>query len=760
MPIPSRVIAAALPLLVAAACDRASTPLSTAPDPRVLAAPPSFAISGDSLMSTDFSEYTPGVQPEGWTQRWDSTAYFTVAADSGTTGSQVLQWSATGQSRNRWGLAWDGFGDRGDQEVLTDFRIRSLGGGTTVYYLGAAAVRITGTAADEGGYAVFFVTVPSTGAKSVVLGTWSSGAYVQLGSHDMEWTLDTWYSVRLRALGTTIRARVWPRGEAEPGTWQLTATDSRYASGRPGVSQHDNGTVQWDDWQVRKLTPPPPPPPVTAQFADLDAWAAPDGWTETSAPDNSEWTVAADLSMQDGRALRNVNTATGRHILRLDAAPDTVADQEILVKLRMADADSRGPGVALRHTMNGDAATGFVAYLRPDGDVLEINRLLNGSWEFVADAPFTNNPGTWYWLRFRVSGTQLRARAWADGDTEPSTWAITATDATVTAGAAGLYTYEPNTVDFDLVSYLADGGTAPIPAAGTPPALDRVVASPATASGWANHPVQLGAYGQLTTGDSVAITPTWTVVGAGSVTAGGVFSASATGTYRAEAAVGGLTDTATILLSSPPASGGTSSLTTHFDDATPGTLPGSWTPTSAPIGVTWTVDSTSTPTDGVAMRAVVTSTGRHILQTEDMETAQGQEALTLLRMADDDNRGPGLALRHSMSGSSETAYVAYFRPGVDQVEINRFLAGGWSYIASTAYVNDPGTWYWMRFRAQGTTLQVRVWPYGQTEPTTWLVTATDSGITSGQMGLYVYETNTVDFDAYSVTDGTGTAPTP
>ncbi|HVH11630.1 MAG TPA: hypothetical protein VM759_01190, partial [Longimicrobium sp.] len=670
---PSRLIAAALPLLLAAACDRASTPLMTAPDPRIHAAPPSFAISGDSLMSTDFSEYTPGVQPEGWTQRWDSTAFFTVVADSGTTGGQVLQWSATGQSRNRWGLAWDGLGDRSDQEVLTDFRIRSLGGGTSVYYLGAAAVRMSGTAVNEGGYAVYFVTVPSTGAQSIVLSTWTGGAYVQLGSQDMAWTLDTWYSVRLQAVGTTIRARVWPRGETEPETWQLSATDSRYVSGRPGVSHHDNSTVQWDDWQVRMMSPPPPPPPpppaatFTTQFAELDAWAPPSGWTETDGPDDSEWTVVADLSAQDGRTLRNVATATGRHVLRLDAAPGTVADQEILVKLRMADGDSRGPGVTLRHTMNGAAATAYVAYLRPDGDLLEINRFLNGSWGFVANAPFTNSPGTWYWLRFRVTGTQLQARAWVDGDLEPTEWTITASDGTVFVGSAGLYTYEPNTVDYDLVTYAPDGDTAPFPPAGTVPALDRVVASPASASGWTNHPVQLGAYGQLNNGDSVAITPTWSVLGGGSITAGGTFSSSSTGSFAAEAAFGGSADTVAIYISSPPASGGTSSLTTHFDDATPGTLPGTWTPTSAPTGVTWTVDSTSTPTDGVVMRAVVTSTGRHILQTEDMEAAQGQEALTLLRMGDDDNRGPGLALRHSMSGSTETAYVAYFRPGLDQV---------------------------------------------------------------------------------------------
>jgi hypothetical protein len=37
------------------------------------------------------------------------------------------------------------------------------------------------------------------------------------------------------------------------------------------------------------------------------------------------------------------------------------------------------------------------------------------------------------WLRFRVEGQQLMFRTWADGQPEPSTWAWSGTDASVTA---------------------------------------------------------------------------------------------------------------------------------------------------------------------------------------------------------------------------------------------------------------------------------------------------------------------------------------
>ncbi|HEX6913085.1 MAG TPA: hypothetical protein VF142_21930, partial [Longimicrobium sp.] len=409
-------------LLLAAACDRTPGPTAPAPAAVAPAGTPSFVLYGDTLMSTDFSEYATGAQPAGWTQTWDPTSFFSVADEAGATGGTVLQWSATGQSRNRWALAYDGFGDRTDQTVYTEFRVRSLGGGTSAYYMGAAAVRVSGTASDERGYAVFFVTVPSSGAKAVVLSTWSDGAYVQLGSHATDWQLDEWYAVRLEAVGTTIRARVWPRGQTEPVVWQLSATDLRYPSGRPGVSHHDNGTVQWDTWQA--LAPAgAPPPPVTIStftaFAGGPAWVAPGNFAETSAPENSAWVIAADLAFNDGRALRNVNTVTGRHILRALTVRDTVRDQEALVKLRMADSDDRGPGVVVRHSTGSSGTTGYVAYFRPGPGLVEINRFLNGAWMYVASAPFPSGPGAWYWMRFRVQGSSLMLRVWADGQPEP-----------------------------------------------------------------------------------------------------------------------------------------------------------------------------------------------------------------------------------------------------------------------------------------------------------------------------------------------------
>lgn len=56
----------------------------------------------------------------------------------------------------------------------------------------------------------------------------------------------------------------------------------------------------------------------------------------------------------------------------------------------------------------------------------------------------------------------------------------------------------------------------------------------------------------------------------------------------------------------------------------------------------------------------------------------------------------------------------------------------------TTFNYSPDTWYSVRFRVVGTTVQARVWVTSNAEPSTWVVNTTDSTFTSaGYVGLYV-----------------------
>jgi len=807
---------------------------------------PRFMQVSDDLHWTDWSEYATGVQPSGFVQVWDPSPYFKVVDDSAGSG-KLLEWSSPKlQSRNRFGLAYQGAGDMTDQSVYTEVRVRSLLGSSGPWYLGTAAVRMTGTASAEGGYALWLFANATT--RTVVLSTYTNGGYTQLAEYGLSWSNDVWYSVRLEAIGSTIRARIWEKGTPEPSTWQLERTHTAWPLGKPGVANHDNAVVQWKYWELRGAPPvePPPVPVLTALrllpdsvalplggsasfsaqgvfsdgstttvpiaftasggtisasgsyiagqtpgtyaiiathtgtpavadtsrvtisapspgvtlTADFTADAVglpPSGWTETAYPGNSSWVIATDAGVNDGRVLRNTTTSTGRHILRLDAAADTTTTQEIVVRMRMGDADGRGPGVALRHTMNGSLENAYVAYLRTANNRVEVNRFMNGGWLFIGDAPFVNQPGQWYSLRFRAEGNALKVKVWPAGSAEPAAWTREFVDNGLATGSAGLYTYEPNTVDYDGVGFAAGGASAPTPADGPPPpkTLVGIVVTPAAVSVAAGAVAQFSAYGRWSDGDSTIVPVNWQATG-GTITAGGLFTAGTTaGTWQIIATHATLAhaDTAmvtvTAMTTPPPAPPAGGTYSTGFSTDPLDQPPSGWTATAYAANSTWQVVVDNTASDNRVLRNVTTATGRHILRFDGVpDTSTTQEVLVKMRLRDSDNRGPGVALRHRMNGTRESAYVAYFRPGENVVEINRFLDGQWLYVGSARFVHTPGTWYWLRFRAEGTTLRVKAWADGTPEPSAWTHTANDAGIPSGSLGLYTYESNTVDYDQF------------
>lgn len=72
--------------------------------------------------------------------------------------------------------------------------------------------------------------------------------------------------------------------------------------------------------------------------------------------------------------------------------------------------------------------------------------------------------GVDYWVRFRINGTSVRARFWADGGGEPGTWNVDSTDSTVSgAGWSGLsiYTNSGAGATIKQVGFGTNGDTAP-----------------------------------------------------------------------------------------------------------------------------------------------------------------------------------------------------------------------------------------------------------------------------------------------------------
>jgi DNA-binding beta-propeller fold protein YncE len=67
--------------------------------------------------------------------------------------------------------------------------------------------------------------------------------------------------------------------------------------------------------------------------------------------------------------------------------------------------------------------------------------------------------------------------------------------------------------------------------------------------------------------------------------------------------------------------------------------------------------------------------------------------------------------------------------------IQEKVRGAYTTLGSTPFAAQGGTSYTLRFRAVGSTLFAKVWQTGTTEPTNWMVTATNSDLQSGYCGV-------------------------
>jgi hypothetical protein len=98
--------------------------------------------------------------------------------------------------------------------------------------------------------------------------------------------------------------------------------------------------------------------------------------------------------------------------------------------------------------------------------------------------------------------------------------------------------------------------------------------------------------------------------------------------------------------------------------------------------------------------------------------AKGQTPITA-----DGVGGNGLALRASGATGSESLYFLTIRPYNDLVMLERRIPSGTTQLATDALTIASNTWYWMRFRVNGTgatvSIKAKVWANGTSEPAGW-----------------------------------------
>lgn len=84
-------------------------------------------------------------------------------------------------------------------------------------------------------------------------------------------------------------------------------------------------------------------------------------------------------------------------------------------------------------------------------------------------------------------------------------------------------------------------------------------------------------------------------------------------------------------------------------------------------------------------------------------------------------------------------YKAYIN-GTSLV-VQKKVSGSTTVLGMASFTATAGTSYTLRFRVVGTTLYAKVWKTGTIEPTSWMVTVTDTSFSSGYCGLRMLAQN-------------------
>lgn len=208
----------------------------------------------------------------------------------------------------------------------------------------------------------------------------------------------------------------------------------------------------------------------STNFSEYATGAQPGDWTARWTATGETWAVREKAGALNGKTLEHIRTTTARRLLSWD---DIDADagrdnSEILVRWRSTAATSvdqfscvlRGSGAA------GSETAYFFHNLNQQQ--VRISRVVAGAVTAIATVSLPSNitSNNWFWIRFRVNGTDLKAKMWfGDHETEPAAWNIETTDANIAGtGWVGVgNSAASGTRDYDDVAIGTDGDTAAFP---------------------------------------------------------------------------------------------------------------------------------------------------------------------------------------------------------------------------------------------------------------------------------------------------------
>ena len=358
--------------------------------------------------------------------------------------------------------------------------------------------------------------------------------------------------------------------------------------------------------------------------------------------------------------------------------------------------------------------------------------------------------GTELVVAFEVTGTSptsLKAKVWKKSDAEPTAWQAQTTDATAAlqaAGSAGGSTYLSGTATNGPVAVSFDDFSVTTGAPVVPPANQAPTAAFTSSTSGLTATVD----GSTSTDpDGTIASYAWSfgdgTTGTGSTT---THAYTAAGTYTVGLTVTddkGATNsrTASVTVTAPPAPGA------FALDEFERTATGAWG--AAAAGGNWTLSGGASGFSVSGGKAVISDTaGQTRTALLNAATSTATDTTTSFSIAQTPTGGGHFVsvIGRQVGNEAYSARVWVQANGVVQLQA---LRGSTTLQAiNTTLAYTPGTELSVRLEVSGTnptTVRAKVWLTGQTEPTAWTVSRTDTTAAmqvAGTVGLGAYLSGT------------------
>jgi len=193
-----------------------------------------------------------------------------------------------------------------------------------------------------------------------------------------------------------------------------------------------------------------------------------DHWTPQWFSSTSDWGVdtGSEFAGESALAFENTDGNRTRYAISADDIGQP-GDVEVLDKFRVPSFATNAEygfhaRVYLRASTVNRKANGYWIEIEDRADSFRLGKYTDGNTTTIARFG-TPQENEYFYRRFRVEGSELKAKVWPAGTDEPTEWDVVETDSDHTDGWVGLGSFDPQRVETDVFSAVTGGATAQFP---------------------------------------------------------------------------------------------------------------------------------------------------------------------------------------------------------------------------------------------------------------------------------------------------------